>query len=130
GWPLRARRAVVRVHGRQPQARVLLASANAQKLLRRQRVRRGGDGASHPEKDDPGAKVAVASPFRRWNRLLGNRGALSPERGAGSVQAVERAEGAVDEPCWAVREPVRPVGTRRYDEAPGRPQGHYSLRVL
>jgi hypothetical protein len=104
--------------------------ADTKTLLRCERVRHSDDGAPHPEKDDPGTKVAIVSTFRWWNRLLGNKAPLNSEKRTAHVKAVNWTKGAVDEPRWAIREAVRRIGTRRNDEAARRSQSHSSLRVL
>ena len=93
-------------------------------------MHRAGNGAPHPEKDDPGTKVAIVIAFRWWNLLLGNKAPLNSEKGAAHVKAVKWTKGAVDEPRWAIREAVRRISTRRNDEAARRSQAHSSLRVL
>jgi hypothetical protein len=93
-------------------------------------VRRRDDGAPHPEKDDPGTKVAIVIAFRWWNRLLGNKAPLNSEEGAAYVKAVNWTKGTVDEPRGAIREAVRRISTRRNDKTAPRSQRHSSLRVL
>src|SRR5262249_59894497 len=84
---------------------------------RRKRTRRTNEGAPHPKKDDPGTEVAVVCAFGDWNAILGHEVPLDGKGGAAHVKAVDRAEGALDEPCRTVRKAVRRVRTPRRSDS-------------
>src|SRR5262249_33664829 len=69
-------------------------------LQRCERVHRAGNGASHPEKDDPRAEITIGSAL--WSPLLWNDARLHRDKRTAHLNAVERAKGSVHKTCWAI----------------------------